>query len=240
MKHRLIGVLGGMGPLATVDFMKKVIDATKAERDQDHVPMIVHAVPQIPDRSEAIVKGSDEPVRPLLEGLKILERSGADLIVIPCNTAHFWFDRLAASTNVQLLHIAEAVKAVLDERTPLDPKSIALMATAGTVRAAFYQRRLPGPTREIICPPSEIQIEIDRAIAAVKGGEIAKSQEIASQAGSALLKAGASRLLLACTELPIALKGTDLEARSINATACLAEACVGFSIGSRNEITRWL
>ena len=238
MKHRLIGVLGGMGPLATVDFMQKVIEATPAERDQDHIPLLVHSVPQIADRTEAIARGSDEPFPALLTGLRILERSGADLIVIPCNTAHAWFDRLAASTDVRLLHIAEAVRSVLDRDAASTAQKIALMATRGTVRAGFYQRYLPTAGREVISPGVEIQDDISDAIAAVKGGDIAKSREHALRAGNALLEAGANRLLLACTELPIALKGTGLESCCIDATACLAEACVAFSVEASGEISQ--
>jgi len=239
MKHRLIGVLGGMGPLATVDFMQKVIDATTAERDQDHVPLLVHAVPQIPDRTEAIASGSDEPFRALLAGLRILERSGADLIVIPCNTAHAWFDRLAASTEVRLLHIAEAVRSELDKNSSVGRETIALMATMGTIRAGFYQRYLPSPTREIITPPLEIQNEITNAITAVKSGDIAHGRELATRAGDLLIKAGANRLLLACTELPIAMKGAAIEARCLDATECLAEACVVFSVEDGEATPSW-
>lgn len=218
--------------------MQKVINATSAEGDQDHVPLLVHSVPQIPDRSEAIISGSDEPFRPLLSGVRILERSGAELIVIPCNTAHAWFDRLAAATNVRLLHIAEAVRAALDKQPETEGQKIALMATAGTARAGFYQRWLATAKREIVTPSPEIQQHISSAIVAVKGGDIAQSRELASKAGRALVESGVNGLLLACTELPVALKGTDLEAFCIDATACLAEACVMFSIGEGSDLKR--
>src|ERR1700733_12945883 len=98
-RRALIGVLGGMGPAATIDFMIKMLKATTATNDQEHVPMIVHDVPQIPDRSTAIQNNSDEPWLPLLAGTLMLERAGAELIAIPCNTAHHWYERLARSTH---------------------------------------------------------------------------------------------------------------------------------------------
>lgn len=98
-ERRLIGVLGGMGPLATIDFMQKVIDATPAERDQDHVPLIVYSVPQIPDRVGAACAGTDEPLPAMLAGIRTLEKAGVEAIAIACNTAHAWYDQLAASTR---------------------------------------------------------------------------------------------------------------------------------------------
>jgi aspartate racemase len=230
MAYRKIGVLGGMGPAATVDFMHKIIAVTPASRDQDHVPLIVHAVPQIPDRTDAISAGNDGPFAGLRDGVRTLERAGAELIVIPCNTAHAWFDRLAATTPVRLLHIAEAVREALDNHP--DGNVIALMATRGTVRAGFYQRWLRTPARTITVPPEDIQDDLAASIAAVKAGDVARGRELASQAGQRLLDIGATQLLLACTELPVALANTRLQEFCIDATACLAEACVAFSRGT--------
>ena len=108
-ERRLIGVLGGMGPLATIDFMQKVIEATPAERDQDHVPMIVYSVPQIPDRVGAACAGTDEPLPAMLAGIRTLEQAGVEAIAIACNTAHAWYDQLAASTKVPIIHMAQTV-----------------------------------------------------------------------------------------------------------------------------------
>jgi aspartate racemase len=193
--------------------------------------MLVHAVPQIADRTAAIATGSDEPFRALLAGLRILERSGVELVAMPCNTAHAWFDRLAGSSDVELLHIADAVRRRIGRAPDGRPEAIALMATTGTVRAGFYQRYLTSaPERRMIAPSPAIQSEITAAIEAVKAGDLAAAGESAERAAEALLAAGADRLLLACTELPIALRGTALATRCVDATACLAEACVAFSL----------
>src|SRR5688572_33509583 len=92
----LLGVLGGMGPLATVDFLAKLIEETGAERDEDHVPVVVYSVPQIPSRPAAILHGGASPLPAMLEGVRTLERAGATAIAIACNTAHYWHDALAA------------------------------------------------------------------------------------------------------------------------------------------------
>jgi aspartate racemase len=224
-ERRLIGVLGGMGPLATVDFMQKVIAATPAVCDQDHVPLVVYSVPQIPDRVSAIAAGTDEPFPAILAGLRTLERAGAELVAMPCNTAHAWYDRLAASTDIQILHMADAVRQRVGERR----ETIALMATSGTIRAGFYQRYLSSPDRKVLVPPAQVQAQIALAIAAVKTADRAAAKRHMTDAAHALLEAGADRLLLACTELPLAITETGLADRCLDATVCLAEACVAFS-----------
>ena len=231
MQRRLVGVLGGMGPLATVDFMRKVIEATPAACDQDHVPMVVYCVPQIPDRVSAIAEGRDDPFTALLPGLKFLEQAGAEVIVMPCNTAHAWFDRLAAATNVPLLHIAVAVRETLD-RSTRGRASVALMATRATIQSGIFQRALTTPDRALFAPDDAIQARIGAAIAAVKMGDIAAAGSSLTAAGNAVLAQGADCLLLACTELPIAMAASPLQDRAIDATQCLAEATVRFSTGT--------
>lgn len=223
--RRLIGILGGMGPAATIDFMAKIIAATPAGVDQEHVPLIVHDVPQIPDRSAAIHDRSDGPFPPMLAGLRLLERSGVEAIAIPCNTAHFWYDRLARACGVRILHIADAVIEHLRAR-PQPTRRLALMATRGTIATGIYQPRLQPITETLIIPPEPVQDLIDRAIAAVKGGHPAAAAVFAEQAGQALLDAGADGLLLACTELPVALSGSTVAPYCLDATQALAQACV--------------
>ncbi len=224
-ERRLIGVLGGMGPLATVDFMQKVIEATPAERDQDHVPLIVYSVPQIPDRVGAAVAGTDEPLPAMLTGIRTLEQAGVEAIAIACNTAHAWYDQLAASTRVRVIHMAQAVIDAASQNT----KPVALMATIGTLQAGIYQRYFEKAGWLAFVPKKPDQDMILDAIAAVKRGEIERARASFDIAAASLLSSGADRLLLACTELPVAAKGSVHEARCLDATVCLAQACVAFS-----------
>lgn len=153
-RRRLIGVLGGMGPAATIDFMAKIVMLTPAASDQEHVPLLVHDVPQIPDRSSAIAAGSDAPFLPMLAGLMQLARGGAEIIAIPCNTAHHWHERLARSCGVPLIHIADAVVEMLAEQeapparslcwrpaAPSRPGSISRAWAGAASRSPFPMRR---------------------------------------------------------------------------------------------------
>lgn len=226
-RRRLIGILGGMGPLATVDFMQKVIEATPAESDQDHLPLIVYSVPQIPDRVGAAIAGTDEPLPAMLTGIRTLEQAGVEAIAIACNTAHAWYDQLAASTRVRVIHMAQAViDAASQHRRP-----VAVMATVGTLQAGIYQRYFEKAGWQALVPQEPDQDMINDAIAAVKRREIERARASFDAAAASLLASGADRLLLACTELPVAAKGSIHEARCLDATACLAQACVAFSCG---------
>jgi aspartate racemase len=229
----LIGVLGGMGPGATIDFMSKIMAATSADVDQEHVPLIVYDVPQIPNRSIAIQTGSDSPFLPMMAGIRMLERSGVDVVAIPCNTAHFWYDRLASSCQVSIIHIADAV-ATMIQTFQMDVRRVALMATRGTVATGIYRQRLSGVVRELVEPDEPIQQLIDQAVDAVKAGEITRARFCAEQASSRFLEQGADLLLIGCTELPIALAGSEFQPLSIDATEALARACVQASLGVRS------
>jgi aspartate racemase len=117
----MIGVLGGMGPAATVDFLAKLIRLTPAERDQDHVPVVVLSEPRVPDRVGPIMDGrGPSPLDALRRGIRTLERAGAGCIAIPCHTAHFWYDQMVASAHVPILHIADAVLADLTRHGATD------------------------------------------------------------------------------------------------------------------------
>lgn len=225
--RRLIGVLGGMGPLATVDFMQKMIEATPAAHDQDHVPLIVYSVPQIPDRVGAACAGTDEPLPAMLTGIRTLEQAGVEAIAIACNTAHAWYDQLAAATSARVIHMAQAV---IDAASP-QTGPVALMATVGTLQAGIYQRYFESAGWQALVPRGPDQDLILDAIAAVKRGEIERARTCFDVAAASLLTSGADRLLLACTELPVAAKGSIHEDLCLDATACLAQACVAFSCG---------
>jgi aspartate racemase len=222
---RLVGVLGGMGPAATLDFMAKVMAATPAAVDQDHVPLVVYQVPQIPSRTAAIAEGTDAPLPAMVAGVRALERAGAELIVIACNTAHHWHEALARSTGLEILHVADAVRTLLRERAALD-RRIGLMATRATLHSRIFEQRLPEV--RFVTPGEATQRLIDAAIAAVKAGDVAAARRSASAAAEGFRAEGAEILLLACTELPIALDGIG-GPQWLDATEALARACVACS-----------
>ena len=113
---RLLGVLGGMGPLATADFFKKLIEETPAQYDEEHVPVVIYSVPQMPDRVKAITHGAESPLPHMLAGMRALQRLEVGCVAIPCNTAHHWFEELQRASGLPILHIADAACDELHKR----------------------------------------------------------------------------------------------------------------------------
>ncbi|WP_167383641.1 aspartate/glutamate racemase family protein [Bordetella genomosp. 12] len=223
-----LGVLGGMGPLATADFMRKVVEATPASCDQDHIPMMVHSVPQIPDRSAAFLSGSDAPWPYLRAGLSCLEALNVRAIAIPCNTAHLWYERLSRTSDVPLLHIGEAAaQAVLAQEGRI--RKVGLLATSATLKGEIYQARLQARGVEVVLPDSAVQQELVMpGIQAVKSGNLALGAELLQEACARLRKTRIDGLLLGCTELPVVMPTTGLEIPVFDTTDLLARSCVAW------------
>lgn len=221
-----LGVLGGMGPLATVDFMQKVIGLTPGRTDQDHIPLIVHSVPQIPDRSSAFLAGSDTPWAYLLSGLYTLQGAGARVIAIPCNTAHVWHGRLAEKAQAEILHIgtvtSERIGAMLGAGA-----RIGLLATDATLHARIYHDRLEAAGFTVLQPDMAAQRDhVMAGIHAVKAGDIGKGRDCLTRAAATLIADGADAVVMACTEIPIALEGVSFAVPTVDPTAALAQRCV--------------
>jgi aspartate racemase len=230
-----LGVLGGMGPLATADFLVKLIQATPAASDQEHMPVIVHNVPQVPDRGTAFLAGSDAPWPHLLDGLRTLEAAGCAAIAIPCNTAHVWHSRLASETAGPVLHIGDRAVAALLRQCP-DARRVAVLATAATLKARIYHDQLAASGIEAMSPDEAMQANyVSAGIAAVKSGRIDDARALLTQASDALIAQGADALLMACTEIPVALAGVLLPRPAIDPTDALARGCVDWWLAARNE-----
>ena len=221
----VLGVLGGMGPMATVDFLKKLVEATPAARDQDHLPVIVAQAPDIPDRTQAILGTGADPLAAMTVALRRLEAAGATRIAIPCNTAHHWHGALQALTRAPILHIVDAVAEMLGAQG-VAGGPIGLLATDGTLEAGIYPRRLA--RLGFTCRTPEDQAAVMRAIRLVKAGHVAEARILLEGQAEALLAAGCGRVVLACTEIPVALAEAPaaLRPRLLDATQALALACV--------------
>src|SRR5512135_1970519 len=221
----MLGVIGGMGPLATADFFRKLIDATPAREDDEHIPVLIHSVPQVPSRPAAILRGGPSPLPALLEARDRLLAAGATMLAMPCNTAHHWYDDLAAGCPVPFVHIVDAVADLL----PAGARALGIVATRATLRARVFERRLAG--RDIaLAAPDEATYDraVQPAIEAVKRGATEEGGRLLEPVIAAELGRGAAAVVLACTELPIALDAiaSPLRARCIDSTDALARACV--------------
>ncbi len=223
----MLGVLGGMGPMATVDFMGKVVRNTPAACDQDHIPMVVCSAANIPDRTAAILGEGTDPFLAMRDALRRLEAAGATCIAIPCNTAHHWHAALQAETPVLILHIADAVADTLAGQG-VQGGPTGVLATSGTAEAGIYQKRLALCGFFCRMPDAAGQAEAMRAIRLVKAGQLAEATAILREQAEALVAAGCRQVVMACTGIPVALATLEGELRSalVDATEALARACV--------------
>ncbi|MGU3420585.1 aspartate/glutamate racemase family protein [Methylobacterium sp. D54C] len=224
----MLGVLGGMGPMATVDFLAKLVRATPAGRDQDHIPTLVCSAVDIPDRADAILGTGPDPLPALRAALARLEAGGATRIAIPCNTAHHWHAALQAATALPILHIVDAVAETLAEtlaRTGSGGR-IGLLATDGTLRSGLYPERLARHGLACRAPDEAGQAAVSAAIRLVKADRVAEATPLLEAQVRALAEAGCDRVVMACTEIPLALAGSDPSGLLVDATEALARACV--------------
>jgi aspartate racemase len=194
-----------MGPLATADFMKKLTEATPAKRDQDHLPVIAYSVPQIPDRSTSVISGDDAPLNAMKKGIETLVQMGANCIVIPCNTAHYWYDQLQQENGPTILHIADMAATSLKDKQ-IDHGPIGILATTGTVQTGIYQKRLQKLGYPCMTPDMADQHDlVQKGILAVKRGDIDLGRTLLELATQNLHTKGCQAVVMACTEIPLVL-----------------------------------
>ena len=226
----MIGVLGGMGPLATADFFGKVLVATPAGGDADHVPLLIQSDPRIPSRPAAILGDGRSPLPELMAGRDRLGAAGASALAMPCNTAHFWFQDLAADCPVPFISIVDACVA---ELVPMlnAGGSVGLIATRATLAGRIFDAPLMQAGYNLRVPDDE---SMDRlvlpGIELVKAGQTPQAGPLIEQAVRSLLQEGADAVVLACTETPVALDAVQspLRAKCVDSTAALARACVAW------------
>lgn len=203
MKKKTIGILGGMGPLATADLYRKIIESTKADNDNGHIRVYIDGNSSIPDRTAAILYGGPDPVPEMLSALRNLEKCGADCIIMPCNTAHYFLPRLREQTSLPILDMTEISARHCAECFP--GQRVCLLATKGTILSHIYEPALERAGVDYLLPDEGAQDELMRLIYDV----VKASRPIRPEAEAwrrlldRLRGEGADCFLLACTELPI-------------------------------------
>ncbi|MGM3173244.1 aspartate/glutamate racemase family protein [Dickeya lacustris] len=198
----VIGILGGMGPGATVDAMQKLIRHTPARKDQEHIPTIAVSIPDIPDRTACLLHHSASPLAKMIEYLYVLENAGATCIIMPCNTAHYWFAELKRHSRVEMLSIIDAAcQQVQAQRL----QHVAILATTATVQGGIYQQALAAQQVRCTLPDAAQQEAVMGSIYAYKAGDEAAARALLLPVAAALQQRGVEKIILACTELPLIL-----------------------------------
>ena len=203
---KMLGVLGGMGPLASAHFMVRLTQLTSAARDQDHIPTVLWSDPRVPDRTVREPSGDADPLPWLLRGVEGLQRAGCGAIVIPCNTAHRWYDAMCDAAQVPILHIVDAAATEL-RRIGVVTGRCGVMATQAALTMGLYQDHLGRQGWDCIVPnPDEMARLVSPAIALVKLNRMAEAYNPLATVVRSLAARGAVSVVLGCTEIPLGIQ----------------------------------
>lgn len=222
-----LGILGGMGPQATQDFYQRILDRTDASCDQEHLPTVILSDTRMPDRTAAILGGDAEGCyRRLLQDARTLEQVGCTAIAIPCNTSHFFADRLQEELFIPIIHMVRETVKVLSS----DPgvHKVGILATDGTVRTGVYQRECEAQGLAAYSPPPEVQKVVMSIIYdEIKKGEKGSREKFAVM-DRCLRQAGCDAAILGCTELSVYRTYHPLPEFYVDAMDILAERCITY------------
>jgi len=226
----MVGVLGGMGPEATLDLYRHIICLTPADKDQDHIRVLIYSNPKIPDRTKAISGIGENPLPYLIESAKLLERGGSGIIAIPCNATHHYIPEIQREVGIPILNMIAETCARITRQLP-DIKTIGLLAATGTVLSGVYNKSLSAAGIQVLVPGNSVQDEIQDAIKQVKAGKHDQSTKgLFHSVGKQLILAGAQAVILGCTEIPISFDAASVEYITLNPTRILAESAVHWAL----------
>ena len=228
MREKIIGVIGGMGPEATLDFFGKIIRNTPATRDQEHLRIIIDNNPKVPDRTAAILGKGESPVDVMAASGLALARAGADFITIPCISAHYFLDELRSRVGLPIISAFEEIADLIKRDHP-GMKTVGLLATKGTVQGDRFAGKLREKGLTVLVPGPADQERVQGGIYRIKGSTSRERTEIkkalADVAGH-LVSQGAEGVIAGCTEIPLVLAPEDIPVPLFDSLLILARAAV--------------
>ena len=230
---KTIGIIGGMGPLATVHLFERIVLKTKAEKDQDHIRVLIDSNTNIQDRTKAILGLGESPVKELVNSAKILENSGADFLIMPCNTAHYYIDEIKKNISIPFINMPEeSVKYTYDKYG--QDAVVGIMATDGTIKTKIYENYYAGLGIKTLVPIKTQGKIMEFIYDVIKKGNYAAGTDLFFECLDELKELGATAFLLGCTELSSAQYLYKFEGSFINPMELLAEKAIVFAGGQLN------
>lgn len=227
--NKTIGILGGMGPFATVDLFNKILENTPAEVDQDHLKIMIYNNPKIPPRVHPTFQ-SASPLPELIKSAVILQEAGADFLIMPCHTAHIWYEEIQKHLSIPFYSI---IKNTVDSIDQLygskENNKLLLLATETTIQSKLYQREFENSSFSITIPNSEEQKIVDKAIKSVKGGDLnprSLTMDKLNQIINRYKDGGVSLLVGCCTEIPLMYPLFQTEMELVDPTLLLAKLAI--------------
>lgn len=242
MRERVIGVLGGMGPEATIDLFTRIVKLSGARTDQEHLRILIDNNPKIPSRTLAIQRRGPSPIPELRRSARALAAAGADFLVMPCVTAHCFYRRLQRSSPVPVLHLVEEIAAHVRARFP-QAGTVGLLATTPAIEAGLFQQAFRGSSIGVLAPTSGVQTRyVMRAVFGKKGikaiGPSAWSKRLILDAAGTLVARGAQVVIAGCTEVPLVLRDGDLSVPVVDPITVLAQAAIERARGADRPPSR--
>ena len=229
MAEKVIGILGGMGPEATLYCFEKIISNTPAGKDQDHLRVIIDSNPKVPDRTPAILGKGPSPLPLLVQGCRTLQQAGADFIIMPCVSAHFYQEEMRQQITLPFISIFDVVAETISHDHP-EIKVVGLLGTTGTVRSGLFQQRLKEDGIETLVCEDKIQERVMAAIYDIKSSQADRPREAVTEdliaAVQSLIFRGAVGIVAGCTEIPLALRQRDLSVPYFDVLLLLARAAI--------------
>jgi aspartate racemase len=226
MAEKVIGILGGMGPEATVDIFQRIVKSTPARKDQEHLRILIDNNPKVPDRQEAILKGGPSSAPEMIAMAKGLERQGADILIIACNSAHYYLPDVRSNVRIPVLSIIEEALAAA-RRQVLGLRAVGILMSAGLAQVGIYQEACRKAGIEPLVPDGPDMDEVMRIIYKVKEGDYGDNELTALREIMASLRhRGAQAMVLGCTELPVLCKDRSFDVPVIDGNQVLAEAAI--------------
>ncbi len=221
---KTVGIIGGMGPMATVDLFRKIVAMTDADTDAGHIRLLIDNRPEIPDRTAAILNGEDTPVAYILDSATRLADMGADFLVIPCNTSHCFFEKIAKGAPIPVINMIEETAIQLQKN---GVSTVGLLATDGVLRVGVYDRILAEHGIRVLHPSEARQREVMYMIYdEIKAGNPTHPESLEPLLADMML-IGAQAFILGCTELPLAFDSYTVgRERFYDPTAILAAAAI--------------
>jgi len=206
MTEKRIGIIGGMGPEATIDLFSKITSATPAKKDQDHIRVIVDSNPKVPSRQKAILENGPSPVPFLTETARNLERAGANVLVVACYLSHYFIDDIRKSVKVPVLDLIEESGKHLEKEYP-SAKEVGILASTGAVRTKLFDQKLGPMGFSIITPDDPIQEKLNETMNEIKAGARGAGPQLkVLDAIENLAMKGADVVVIGCTEFPLVLE----------------------------------
>ena len=228
LRSRTVGVLGGMGPDATADFMSCVIRATPADKDQDHVRMLIDSNPHVPNRQEALLRDGEDPGPALASMARGLAAAGADFLVMPCNTAHAFADAITAAVDIPLVSIIDVTVDACG-----DAAAIGVLATDGCLSSGVFQAALTERGRRAVLPDEAETAALMGLITRIKAGDTGSGvADGMRELAAALIARGAEVIIAGCTEIPLVLDADRVDVPLVSSTDALARATVAMALGA--------